>query len=242
MRLVEMSGIQYRRGRRLPTRSTTVRASLGLLNIMVALAAIVVLYGLSPEIWRAGGPPVLPDLYYLTENMPVDQSSVPALPGTQWGIIIASPQGGPAPVTPPECSLFLSQGDTTQKALALRSSNGAAIGVELAVTPHPVAVDGLVERCASFSVTTPALRSATRLEAADFGPTPPGTISVLMHTRATTDTQSFAWDIAMIVGTHRGLLVTAEYTPGPRNGVYDPGLASKLPALYRAQIARLDKS
>ena len=185
---------------------------------------------------------MLSDLYYLTDNMPVDQSAVPELPGTQWGTIIASPQGRPAPVTPPECSLFLSQGEATQKALALRSSNGAAIGVELAVTPHTVVVDGLIERCASFSVTTPALRSATQLEAADFGSAPPGTVSVLMHTRTTTDTQSLAWDIAMIVGTRRGLLVIAEYTPGPRGDVYDPGLASKLPALYRAQAARLDKT
>ena len=170
-----------------------------------------------------------------------DQSAVPELPGTRWGTIIAAPQDDPAPVRPAQCGLFLSQGEATQKAIALRSINGAAIGVELVLTPQPVDVDGLVKKCASFSLTTPALRSAARLEAAAFGPIPPKTISVLMHTRTTTDTQSLAWDIAMVVGTHRGLLVTAEYTPGPQ-GVFDPILAEKLPALYRAQMARLDKS
>ena len=217
------------------------RASVAVVNIVVLLAGFVVLFGLPGRAERGAGRPVLPEIHYLTENMLVDQNNVPELPGTQWATIVAAPQGGPAPVRPPECGLFQSQGEATQKALALRSSNGAAIGVELALTPHPVDVDGLVEKCASFSVATPALRSATRLEAAALGPIPPQTISVLMHTRTTTDTQSLTWDIAMVVGTHRGLLVTAEYTPGP-HGVFDPTLASKLPALYRSQVTRLDKS
>ncbi|KMO67494.1 hypothetical protein [Mycolicibacterium chlorophenolicum] len=207
---------------------------------MTALAGIVVLLSLHVRVERRAGPPVLPDLYYLTEKMPVDQRTVPALPGARWGTIIGAPQGGPAPVTPPECGIFQSEGEATQKVLALRSANGAAIGVELALTPRPVDVAGLVEKCATFSMTTPALRSTTRLDAAQFGPIPPEAISVQMHTRTTTATQSLAWDIAMIVGTHRGILVTAEYTPGP-HGDFDPALAAKLPALYRAQLARLDK-
>ncbi len=223
-------------------RSNVLRASLAMVHVVVIMAGIVVLSDLPGRSERGAGRPVLPDLYYLTETMPVDQSAVPALPGTQWGTIIAVPQGEPAPVEPPECGLFLSQGEVSQKALAMRSSNGAAIGVELAVTPHPVDVEGLVEKCASFSLTTPTLQSAVRLRPAGLGPIPPKTISVLMHTQTTTATQSLAWDIALIVGTHRGLLVTAEYTPGPRGGVYDPALASKLPALYRAQVARLDKN
>ncbi len=185
---------------------------------------------------------MLPDLHVLTESMPVDESAVPALPGTQWGTIIAVPRGGPAPVEPPQCGVFLSQGEVTQKALAMRSSGGAAIGIELAVTPRPVQVHGLQERCASFLVATPELKSATRAEPADFGPIPAEAISVLMHTRTTTKTQSLAWDIAMIVGVHRGLLVTAEYTPGPRGAGFDSALAERLPALYEAQITRLDKS
>lgn len=217
-----------------------LRAFLTALNVLMVLAGILVLLNLHAPVERAAGRPVLPDLYYLTEKMAVDQGTVPALPGTQWGTIIASPQGGPAPVRPPECGVFLSEGEASQKVLALRSSNGAAIGVELALTPHPVDVEGLVDRCASFFLTTPALRSTTHLEAAPFGPIPPEAISVRIHTTTTTDRQSLAWDIAMIVGIHRGLLVTAEYTPGP-HGVFDPTLAAKLPPLYRAQVARLDK-
>lgn len=217
-----------------------MRASVAALNMVVALAGILVVVTLNVRLERGAGPPVLPDIYYLTEKMPVGQSTVPALAGAQWGTIIGAPQGGPAPVRPPECGVFLSEREATQKVLALRSANGAAIGVELALTLHPVDVDSLVQTCATFSVTTPALRSTTRLVAAQFGPIPPEAIGVEMHTMTMTDTQSLAWRIAMIVGTHRGVLVTAEYTPGPC-GVFDPALAAKLPALYRAQVARLDK-
>lgn len=218
-----------------------LRACLAVVYVVIIAAGALVVSGLPGRAARGAGPPVLPDLSALTEAMPVGQSTVPALAGTQWGTIIAVPQGEPAPVEPAECSLFLSQGEVSQKALAMRSSNGAAIGIELAVTPHPVNVDGLAEKCASFSLTTPTLRSSVRLQPARLGPIPPKSISILMHTQTTTRTQSLTWDIAMIVGTHRGLLVTAEYTPGPHGGVYDPALAAKLPALYRAQLARLDK-
>lgn len=231
-------GARAGRGRR---RVSVLRTSLAALYAVMIVAGLVVVSGVPTYAERGAGRPVLPDLYALTEDMPVSQSAVPPLAGTQWATIIAVPQAEPAPVEPPECGLFLSQGDVSQKALAMRSSNGAAIGIELAVTPHPVDVDGLAEKCASFSVTTPTLRSSVRLQPALFGSIPPKSVSVLMHTRTTTQTQSLTWDIAMIVGTHRGLLVTAEYTPGPHGGVYDPALAAKLPALYRAQSARLDK-
>ena len=39
---------------------------------------------------------------------------------------------------------------------------------------------------------------------------------------------------------HRGVLVTAQYTPGPRGGAFDSRLASNLGEVYRAQIAKLD--
>jgi hypothetical protein len=215
---------------------------LAVVHVVLAATGIAVVGGELTGNVRAGGAPVLPDLTYLTDNMPVDESAVPPLPGTQWGTIVAVPQGGPAPVEPPQCGVFLSQGEVTQKALALRSSGGAAIGIELAVTPRPVQVHGLADECASFSLTTPELTNSTRVEPADFGPIPTEAISVLMHTRTTTKKQSLAWDIAMIVGVHRGLLVTAEYTPGPHGAAFDGALAERLPALYEAQTTRLDKS
>ncbi|MBX7450900.1 hypothetical protein GR927_23205 [Mycolicibacterium sp. 3033] len=215
---------------------------LTLLHVALLVTAVVVVRGLQTPIPRAAGPPVLPDLTYLTEAMLVDQSTVPSIPGTRWATIVATPQGGPAPVRPAECGVFLSQGDVTQKALGLRSMNGAAIGVELAITPRPVQIDGLAARCASFSLATPVLHSETQLAAPPFGDVPAGSVGVLMHTRTITDTQSLAWDIAMIVGVHRGVLVTAEYTPGPRGGRFDPALAAALPDLYRAQLTRLDKA
>ena len=39
---------------------------------------------------------------------------------------------------------------------------------------------------------------------------------------------------------HRGVLVTAQYTPGPQGGAFDGRLASSLGEVYRAQIAKLD--
>ncbi|MEH3141340.1 MAG: hypothetical protein PGN37_14415 [Mycobacterium kyogaense] len=222
--------------------ATALRASVAVLHIAVIAGGFTVLSGHAAHSDRGAGRPVLPDIHVLTEDMPIDDSAVPPLPGTQWGTIIAVPQGGPAPVEPPQCGIFLSQGEVTQKALAMRSSGGAAIGIELAVTPRPVQVHGLDAHCESFSLTTPELQSTTRVEPADFGPIPAEAISVVMHTRTTTKTQSLAWDIAMIVGVHRGLLVTAEYTPGPRGAAFDSSLAEQLPALYEAQTTRLDKS
>jgi hypothetical protein len=52
--------------------------------------------------------------------------------------------------------------------------------------------------------------------------------------------KGLAWDIALIVGYHRGVLVTAQYTPGPQGGAFDGRLASSMDEVYRAQIAKLD--
>ena len=69
---------------------------------------------------------------------------------------------------------------------------------------------------------------------------PDGAISTLMHCRTVKADQTLAWDIALIIGYHRGVLVTAEYTPGPQGGAFDSQLASGLGVIYRAQIQKLD--
>jgi hypothetical protein len=69
---------------------------------------------------------------------------------------------------------------------------------------------------------------------------PGGAISTLMHCRTVKADQTLTWDIALIVGYHRGVLVTAEYTPGPQGGAFDSGLASRLGEVYQAQIQKLD--
>ena len=69
---------------------------------------------------------------------------------------------------------------------------------------------------------------------------PDGAISTLMHSETTTGGETVTWDIAMITGYRRGVLVTAEYTPGPRGGPFDDKLASTLPALFQAQLDRID--
>src|SRR5690349_11861585 len=99
--------------------ATALRASVTILNVAVILGGSLVLSDHASHPERGAGPPVLPDLHVLTEDMPVDESAVPPLPGTQWGTIVAVPQGGPAPVEPPQCGVFLSQGEVTQKALAM---------------------------------------------------------------------------------------------------------------------------
>ena len=45
----------------------------------MALSGIVVLVSLHVRVERRAGPPVLPDLYVLTEKMPVDQRTAPLL-------------------------------------------------------------------------------------------------------------------------------------------------------------------
>ena len=62
-----------------------------------------------------------------------------------------------------------------------------------------------------------------------------------MHCRTTKPGQTLALDIALVAGFHRGVLVSAEYTPGPQGGPFDPRLAAGLVDVYRAQIAGLDR-
>lgn len=213
-----------------------------LLNAFVAAAGCVVLAHLS----RGGAPDVDPptgtDLPFLSESMLVDENAVPPLDGTKWGRIVAVPQGSATPVNPPGCALFLSQGDASQKALAMRSSQGAAIGVELAISDQRVDLATLRDTCAYFTLNSPGIRSSVHLERTCIDGLADGAISTLMHSETTTRAETVTWDIAMITGYRRGVLVTAEYTPGPRGGTFDKNLASTLPALFQAQVDRIDAS
>ena len=86
------------------------------------------------------------------------------------------------------------------------------------------------------------MRSSVRLERTCLAGLADGAISTLLHSETATRGTSVAWEVAMISGYHRGVLVTAEYTPGPRGEQFDTELASKLPALFQALIDRLDAS
>jgi hypothetical protein len=209
-----------------------------LLNTVIAFAGCVVLLH-HP---RQTTPGHASDLHQLSESMLVDESAVPALAGTTWGRIVAAPQGGPAPVKPLECALFLSQGDAVQKAVAMRSSQGAAIGVELAIKDRAVDLTAVRDTCAHFTMDAPGIHSAVRVETTCIAGLPDDAISTVMHSTTTASGRTVAWKVAMIAGFHRGVLVTAEYTPGPGLGPYDRDVAAKLPALFEAQIARLDAS
>jgi hypothetical protein len=87
---------------------------------------------------------------------------------------------------------------------------------------------------------SPGIRSSVHLERTSLAGVGDDTISTLMHSETTVHGESIAWEIAMVAGYRRGVLVTAEYTPGPRGGPFDTELASALPALYQAQVERLD--
>jgi hypothetical protein len=209
------------------------------LNTLIAIAGCVVLVHHSNRDSREVGGD---DLHDLTESMLVDESVVPPLAGTTWGSIVAVPQGAPAPVRPPECALFLSQGDASQKAVAMRSSQGAAIGVELAIKERAVDLAAVRDTCAHFTMDVPGVQSAVRVETTCIAGLAAGAISTLLHSTTTTEGRTVAWEVAMIAGFHRGVLVTAEYTPGPGGGPFDREVAAKLPALFAAQIHRLDAS
>ncbi|MDT5013274.1 MAG: hypothetical protein QOH57_4891, partial [Mycobacterium sp.] len=155
------------------------------------------------------------DLHYLDEYMLVEENVVPAMAGTRWGQIVAAPQGGMPPANPPECGLFLSQSNATQKGLAMRSSHGRAIGVELAVGGDRVDVAAARENCAFFTLDAPDIQSAVHLEPMELEGVPPGAISTRLHSQTTANGQSVAWDVALVTGYTRGVLVTTQYTPGP---------------------------
>lgn len=205
---------------------------------MIAFAGCIVVEHISSSSVTDASP--ASDLNHLTESMLVDESAVPPLAGTSWGRIVAAPQGALPPVSPPQCAIFLSQGVALEKGLAMRSSRGSAIGVELAIDDHRVDLATVRDECASFTLDAPGFRSKVRVEPTCLTGLPAGAVSTKLHSETTAAGRSVSWVIAMISGYHRGVLVTAEYTPGPQGGPFDAELASALPALFRAQLARLD--
>src|ERR1700712_4639313 len=123
-----------------------------------------------------------PDLSALTESMLIEEDVVPPVAGTTWGRMAAVPRGVAPPVSPPDCGLFLSQAEASQKGLAMRSAKGTAIGVELAITDEPPQdLGALVDECRSFTFdggTTQSRVELTPLEVADV---PADAIGTLMH-------------------------------------------------------------
>jgi len=180
------------------------------------------------------------ELHDLDEAMLIDESAVPPLEGTTWGRMVAVPRGAEPPVVPASCVLFLSQGTAAEKGLAMRSSKNASIGVTLSVgVPRPD-LPALVDECKVFTFEGAGASSRVELAPMPVADLPDGAISTLMHCRTDKADQTLVWDIALIVGYHRGVLVTAEYTPGPQGGAFDSGLASRLGGVYQAQIRKLD--
>ena len=211
------------------------------LCVLAGTAAMVIVVG-SPEPRTAapvGG--AKPDLNQLSEAMLIDESVVPQLPGTSWGRMVAVPRGPEPQVSPAGCELFLSQGAASQKGLAMRSSKNAAIGVAVSVTEQRPDLAELVRQCRVFTFEGPTASSVVTLGPLDVRDLPDGAIATLMHCRTTKPGQTLAWDIALVAGFHRGVLVSAEYTPGPQGGPFDPRLAAGLVDVYRAQIAGLDR-
>lgn len=182
-----------------------------------------------------------PDLNQLSEAMLIDESVVPELPGTSWGRMVAVPRGAEPQVSPAGCELFLSQGAASQKGLAMRSSRNASIGVAVSVTERRPDLAELVDRCRVFTYEGPNAHSVVTLGPLNVGELPDGAIATLMHCTTTKPGQTLAWDIALVAGFHRGVLVSAEYTPGPQGGPFDDRLAAGLVDVYRAQITGLDR-
>jgi hypothetical protein len=180
------------------------------------------------------------ELHDLDEAMLIEESAVPPLDGTTWGSMVAVPRGAEPPVGPAACVLFLSQGPAAEKGLAMRSSKNASVGVTLSVgVPRPD-LPALVDECKVFTFEGAGASSRVELAPMPVADLPDGAISTLMHCRTVKAEQILVWDIALIVGYHRGVLVTAEYTPGPQGGAFDSQLASNLGDVYRAQIQKLD--
>ena len=180
------------------------------------------------------------ELHDLDEAMLLDESAVPPLEGTTWGRMVAVPRGAEPAVSPAACVLFLSQGTAAEKGLAMRSSKNASIGVTLSVgVPRPD-LPALVDECKVFTFEGAGANSRVELAPMPVAGLSDGAISTLMHCRTVKADQTLVWDIALIVGYHRGVLVTAEYTPGPQGGAFDSRLASRLGEVYQAQIQKLD--
>jgi hypothetical protein len=218
--------------------------------LVVALAGGLIIIGLSgldaadpvDENLNAEESPG-PNLSSLSESMLIDENVVPPIQGTTWGRMVAVPRGVAPPVSPPDCGLFLSQAEASQKGLALRSSRGTAIGVELAITDGQRDLGALVDECRSFTFDGGTTQSRVELAPLDIPGIPDlpgGAIGTLMHCRSVTKGKTSRWDIALIAGYYRGVLVSAQYTPGPVGGPFKPQLAASLPGIYKAQIDRLD--
>ena len=180
------------------------------------------------------------ELQTLDEEMLIGESVVPPLEGTTWGSMVAIPRGPQPAVSPADCVLFLSQGPAGEKGLAMRSSKNASIGVTLSVGGPRPDLPALREECGVFTFAGPGVNSRVELEPMPVADLPDGAISTLMHCRTVKTDQTLVWDIALIVGYHRGVLVTAQYTPGPQGGAFDNQLASSLGDVYRAQVGKLD--
>ena len=180
------------------------------------------------------------ELHDLDEAMLIDESAVPPLEGTTWGQMVAVPRGAEPPVVPAACVLFLSQGQAAEKGLAMRSSKNASIGVTLSIGGPRPDLPALVEECKVFTFAGAGANSRVELAPMPVADLPDGAISTLMHCRTDKADQTLVWDIALIVGYHRGVLVTAQYTPGPQGGAFDDEVASSLGDIYRAQIRKLD--
>ena len=180
------------------------------------------------------------ELQNLDEEMLIGESVVPPLEGTTWGSMVAIPRGSQPAVSPADCVLFLSQGPAGEKGLAMRSSKNASIGVTLSVGGPSPDLPALREECGVFTFAGPGVNSRVELEPMPVADLPDGAISTLMHCRTVKTDQTLVWDIALIVGYHRGVLVTAQYTPGPQGGAFDNQLASSLGDVYRAQVQKLD--
>ena len=211
------------------------------LGCLAALAAFAILTGVrerGPET-EAAAPAELRDL---DEALLIDESVVPPLEGTTWGSMVAIPRGAEPQVSPAGCVLFLSQGPAAEKGLAMRSSKEASIGVSLSLGGPRPDLAALATDCRVFTFDGAGARSRVELETMPTAGLPDGAISTLMHCRTVKTGETLVWDIALIVGYHRGVLVSAQYTPGPRGGPFDDRLASSLADVYRAQIAKLDYS
>ena len=180
------------------------------------------------------------ELHDLDQAMLIDEGSVPPLPGTTWGSMVAVPRGAEPPVSPADCVLFLSQGPAAEKGLAMRSSKNASIGVTLSVGGPRPDLTALRDQCRVFTFSGAGANSRVELAPMPVADLPNGAISTLMHCRTVKADQTLVWDIALIVGYHRGILVTAEYTPGPQGGAFDNQIASRLGEVYLAQIAKLN--
>lgn len=117
---------------------------------------------------------------------------------------------------------------------------GAAIGVELAIIDPRPDLNALFDSCRTFSVDVEGGQSSVQLRPLDFDDLPNGAVGVLQHCATTRGGQTVEWDVATIFGYHRGVLVEAEYTPGPRGEAFDNALGSSIDEIFRQQLTRLD--